>query len=63
MSIYRGERHGNPAQGFKKDMVLFWPEVVIRAEKKSTLEVFCRTFAVQKILIALKLNRHVAQSG
>ena len=49
--------------GFNKDMVLFRPEVVIRAEKQSTLEVFCRTFAVQKILIALKLNRHVAQSG
>ena len=49
--------------GFNKDMVLFRPEVVIRAEKQSTLEVVCRTFAVQKIPIALKLNRHVAQSG
>jgi hypothetical protein len=49
--------------GFNKDMVLFRPEVVIRAEKQSTLEVFCRTFAVQKIPIALKRSRHVAQSG
>ena len=49
--------------GFKKDMVLFRPEVVIRAEKQSTLEVFCSAYAVQLISIALKLNRHVAQSG
>ncbi len=34
-------------EGFNKDMVLFPPEVVIRAEKQSTLEVFCRTYALQ----------------
>ena len=50
-------------EGFNKDMVLFRPEVVIRAEKQSTLEVFCSAYAVQKILIALKRIRHVAQSG
>ena len=55
MGILRG--------GFNKDMVLFRPEVVIRAEKQLTLEVVCRTFAVQKIPIALKRSRHVAQSG
>ena len=49
--------------GLKKDMVLFRPEVVIRAEKQSTLEMFCNAYAMQKIPIALKLNRHVAQSG
>ena len=49
--------------GFNKDMVLFRPEVVIRAAKRSTLEVFCNAYAMQKILLALKLNRHVAQSG
>ena len=49
--------------GFNKDMVLFRPEVVIRAEKQSTLEVFCSAYAVQKIPIALKRSRHVAQSG
>ena len=55
MGILRG--------GFNKDMVLFRPEVVIRADKQSSLEVFCSAYAVQKILIALKLSRHVAQSG
>ena len=49
--------------GFNKDMVLFRPEVVIRAEKQSTLGVFCNAYAMQKIPIALKLIRHVAQSG
>ena len=63
MYIYGGGGMGILRGGFNKDMVLFRPEVVIRAEKQSTLEVFCRTFAVQKIPIALKLNRHVAQSG
>ena len=48
--------------GFNKDMVLFRPEV-FRAEKQSTLEVFCSAYAVQKIPIALKRSRHVAQSG
>ena len=48
---------------FNKDMVLFLAEIAIRSEKQSTLEVFCSAFAVQKTPIALKLSRHVAQSG
>ena len=49
--------------GSEESYVIIRPEVVIRAEKQSTLEVFCRTFAVQEIPIALKRIRHVAQSG
>jgi hypothetical protein len=49
--------------GLKKVMVLFRLEVVIRAEKQSTLEGFCNANAMQKIPIALKRSRHVAQSG
>ena len=51
MSIYGGGGYGAPAWVFNKDMVLFRPEVVIRAEKRSTLEVFCNAYAMQKILL------------